>query len=59
MTTIKLKLTRSVIGSNPKQRATIKGLGFKRTNQVLERCDTPEIRGMVNKVSSWVQVVEA
>jgi len=56
---IKLKLTRSMIGSKPKQRATIKGLGFGRTNQVVERVDTPEIRGMVAKVSHWVQVVEA
>jgi len=58
MATIKIKLTRSIIGTNPKQRATVKGLGFLRTNQVVERQDTPEIRGMVSKVSPWVQVVE-
>lgn len=56
---IKLKLTRSTIGTKPTLRATIKGLGFTRTNQVVERQDTPEIRGMVAKVRDWVQVVEA
>jgi len=59
MATLKLKLTRSVIGTKPKQRATIKGLGFSKTNQVVERVNTPEIRGMVAKVSHWVEVVEA
>jgi large subunit ribosomal protein L30 len=59
MATLKLKLTRSVIGSKPKQRATIKSLGFSKTNQVIERVNTPEIRGMVAKVSHWVEVVEA
>ncbi|MBI5136704.1 MAG: 50S ribosomal protein L30 [Nitrospirae bacterium] len=59
MATIKLKLTRSIIGTKPKLRATIKGLGFTRTNQVVERLDTPEIRGMVTKVRDWVKVVEA
>jgi len=59
MSTIKLKLTRSMIGSKPKLRATIKGLGFARTNQVVERVDTPEIRGMVAKVCHWVEIVEA
>lgn len=56
--TLRLKLVASVIGSNPKQRATVKGLGFKRTNQEIMRVDTPEIRGMVAKVPHLVQVVE-
>lgn len=56
--TVQLRLTRSMIGTNPKQRATIQGLGFRRTHQVVERQDTPEIRGMVDKVNHWVQVVE-
>ncbi len=58
MSKIKLQLTRSMIGTNPKQRATIKGLGFLRTHQIVERVDTPEIRGMVNKVSPWVRLVD-
>lgn len=56
--TIRLKLVRSVIGSGPSQRATVRGLGFTRTQQVVERVDTPEIRGMLAKVNHWVQVVE-
>ncbi|MFQ5509682.1 MAG: 50S ribosomal protein L30 [Leptospirillia bacterium] len=56
--TIRIQLVRSMIGSKPKLRATIKSLGFKRTQQVLERQDTLEIRGMVAKVDHWVQVLE-
>jgi len=56
--TVRLRLTRSMIGTKPRLRATIRGLGFIRTNQVVERQDTPEIRGMVAKVSHWVEVVE-
>lgn len=55
---MRLRLTRSMIGTNPKQRATIRGLGFTRTHQTVERVDTPETRGMVAKVNHWVQVVE-
>lgn len=56
--TLRIKLVKSVIGANPKQRATVSGLGFKRTNQELMRVDTPEIRGMVAKVCHLVHVVE-
>jgi len=55
---LKLRLVRSTIATKPKLKATIRSLGFKRTNQVLERQDTPEIRGMVAKVVRWVEVVE-
>ena len=39
---LKLRLVRSTIATKPKLKATIRGLGFKRTNQVIERPDTPE-----------------
>jgi large subunit ribosomal protein L30 len=55
---LKLRLVRSMHGSKPRLKATIQGLGFRRTNQVVERPDTPEIRGMVAKVVHWVEVVE-
>jgi large subunit ribosomal protein L30 len=55
---LKLRLVRSTIATKPKLKATIRGLGFKRTNQVIERLDTPEVRGMVAKVVRWVEVVE-
>lgn len=53
-----LRLVRSTIGTKPRLRATIHGLGLKRTNQTVERPDTPEIRGMLAKVVRWVEVVE-
>ena len=41
-----------------KQKLVIKGLGFTRLNQVIEREDTPSIRGMIAKIPHLVQVVE-
>jgi large subunit ribosomal protein L30 len=55
--TIRIQLVKSVIGSNPHQRAVVQGLGLRRMNQVVERVDTPEIRGMVNKVPHLVQII--
>jgi large subunit ribosomal protein L30 len=56
---IKLKLVRSVIGTTRYQREVVRGLGLRRLNHTVEREDTPEIRGMIDKVSHIVQVVEA
>jgi len=56
--TIKVKQFKSEIGYNRKQRATLRGLGFRRLNQVVEIEDTPAIRGMINKVTHLVVVVE-
>jgi large subunit ribosomal protein L30 len=39
-------------------RATVRGLGFRRLQQVVEREDTPAVRGMVDKVRHLVIVVE-
>ena len=41
-----------------KQKLVIKGLGFTRLNQVIERPDTQAIRGMVAKVPHLVAVVD-
>jgi large subunit ribosomal protein L30 len=56
----KLRITyvKSVIGYSQKQRDTITGLGLRRLHQSVEHTDTPEIRGMVNKVSHLVRVEE-
>jgi large subunit ribosomal protein L30 len=56
--TMKVKMIGSVIGCPEKQRATVRGLGLRRMNQVVERLDTPEIRGMVRKIPHLVAVVE-
>ena len=55
--TIKVKMIGSVIGCTDRQRATVRGLGLRRLNQVVDRKDTPEVRGMVNKVPHLVAIV--
>ena len=56
---IHLKWLVSAIQAPNHHKLVIKGLGFTRLNQVIERQNTPEIRGMVAKVSHLVTVVEA
>ena len=53
----KIKVTRvkSVIGTKQSHRATVRGLGLRRMNHSVELADTPEVRGMINKVSYLVK----
>ena len=53
-----ITLTRSVIGQNESQRATVKALGLKKFNQRVVKTDNVAIRGMINKVSHLLTVVE-
>ena len=53
-----LKWVRSAICAPGKQKLVIKGLGFTRLNQVIERPDNPAIRGMVAKVPHLVDIVQ-
>ncbi len=55
---LKLTLKKSNIGSTQKVRATLVGLGLTRTNKSIVRKDTPELRGMVNKVAHLIEVEE-
>jgi len=55
---IRIKYFRSKIATPEKQKLVIKGLGFTRLNQVVEREDTPSIRGMIAKVPHLVAIVE-
>ncbi|MCB2180732.1 MAG: 50S ribosomal protein L30 [Desulfobulbaceae bacterium] len=55
---LKITLKKSVIGSTKKIRATAAGLGLTKTNKTIVRKDTPEIRGMVNKVQHLIEVEE-
>ncbi|HTZ74618.1 MAG TPA: 50S ribosomal protein L30 [Candidatus Aquilonibacter sp.] len=54
--TLKIKWVRSFIGCTRDMRQTIRGLGFRRMQQVVERPDTPEIRGMIAKVHHLVEI---
>lgn len=55
---IQIKLVKSLIGSTDKQIKVAKGLGLKKTNQVVEHLASPTIMGMVNKISHLVEVVK-
>jgi large subunit ribosomal protein L30 len=55
---IRIQYVRSKICTPVKHKLVIKGLGFTRLNQVVEREDTPSIRGMIAKVPHLVQVVD-
>jgi len=54
--TLSVTLIRSFYGRLPSHRATVNGLGLKRINHTVELQDTPEIRGMINKVSYMLKV---
>jgi large subunit ribosomal protein L30 len=56
--TLKLKWVVSFIGCTRDMRETVRGLGFRRLQQVVEREDTPSVRGMVDKVRHLVVVVK-
>lgn len=56
--TVRIKWVRSFIACPRDMRATIRGLGLRRMEQVVEREDTPAVRGMIHKVRHLVEVVE-
>jgi len=56
--TLKIKWVVSFIGCPHGMRATIRGLGFRRMQQVVEHPDTPAIRGMIAKVHHLVRIEE-
>jgi large subunit ribosomal protein L30 len=56
MKTIKVKLVKSTAGCKQGHRDTVRGLGLKKINQVAELNDTPEVRGMINRVNYLVRI---
>lgn len=56
--TLQIKLTKSTIGFNKRQKDTVKALGLRKLHQVVEKQDTPDIRGMITAVSHLVEVTE-
>jgi large subunit ribosomal protein L30 len=59
MAKIKITQTRSKIGSNKRQIATLEALGLKKINSSVELESTPQIVGMIHKVSHLVKVVKS
>ncbi len=55
---LRITYTKSAIGYEKSQRATIKALGLRKLNQTVEHEDTSVIRGMVNKVDHLVTLEE-
>lgn len=58
MSKLKITLVKSTIGQKKSQIATVEALGLKKIRSVVEQNDTPQIRGMVNKVSHLVKYEE-
>ena len=56
--TITIKLVKSEIGRMKNHKLCIKGLGFKKLNQILTIEDTPSNRGMINKISDMIEILE-
>ncbi len=58
MSMLRITWKKSAIGYNKNQKRVIEALGFRRLNGVVEHNDSPQIRGMVNKVQHLVKVEE-
>lgn len=56
--TIRVTLVRSPIGYTQDQRATVQALGLRKMHASVVHKETPQIRGMVNKVIHLLQVEE-
>lgn len=58
MAKIKIKQTKSRIGSPKDQKNTLDALGLRKLNKIVEHDDTATIRGMITKVQHLVTIVE-
>ena len=58
MATIKIKQIKSRIGAPKDQKQTLDALGLKKMNRVVEREDSPSLRGMITKVHHLVTIVD-
>ena len=56
-TKVTVQLVRSPIGCKESHRATVRGLGLRKIRSTSELVDTPEVRGMINKISYLVKVL--
>ncbi|HLF27919.1 MAG TPA: 50S ribosomal protein L30 [Anaerolineae bacterium] len=56
--TLRITLVKSPTGYAERQKRTVRALGLRRVNQMVEQADTPVIRGMIAKVPHLVAVEE-
>lgn len=59
MAKLKITLVRSLIGHPETQRVTVRSMGLTKTNRSVVKEDTPQLRGMINKVAHLLKVEEA
>jgi large subunit ribosomal protein L30 len=57
--TLRIRQVRSVIGTRREHREVVRGLGLRRVRDVVERPDTPAVRGMIAKVRYLLEVEES
>jgi large subunit ribosomal protein L30 len=55
---IRIQYYRSAIATPVKHKLVVKGLGFTRLNQIVERVDSDSIRGMVKRIPHLVRILE-
>lgn len=55
---LRITLTKSTIGANPKQKAVVQALGLRKMHHSVELDDTPQTRGAVKKVEHLLTVEE-
>ena len=56
MNKIKVRLLKGLAGCKQRHRDTVRGLGLRRIDQVVELADTPAVRGMINQVAYLVRI---
>lgn len=58
MVKLRIELVKSIIGRKPNHIATVKSLGLKKMNDVVEHIETPELKGKLAQVSYLLKVEE-
>ena len=58
MAKLRIELVKSIIGRKPNHIATVKSLGLKKMNDVVEHVETPELKGKIAQVSYLLKVEE-
>lgn len=56
--TVRVEYYRSAIGCPKQQKQIVRSMGFTKLHQILERPDTPALRGVVAKVPHLLRIVE-
>ena len=58
MTMLKIKLVKSPIGRPDTHKKTVEALGLRKTGHVVEKNDTPQIRGMIHQIDYMVELID-